>query len=100
MPLLADAEPGEGFAALAAELARVLFFRGDERAQQRVDQAIDVAERLWLPHTLSMALNTAGLIASVGGRPEYGSRADRAFPPDRARERPAEPGAARIQQPD
>ncbi len=73
LALLADAEPSEGLAALAAELGRVLFFRGDlERAQRRVDQAIDVAERLWLPYTLSVALNTAGLIASVGGRPEYG----------------------------
>jgi tetratricopeptide (TPR) repeat protein len=51
----------------------VAFFRGDlPTAQRRVDQAIDVSERLWLPYTLSMALNTAGLISSVRGRPEYG----------------------------
>src|SRR5262249_55560935 len=71
--VLADGEPSEGLGDLAAELARTLFFRGDlEAAQERVDLAIDIAERLRLPSTLSMALNTAGLIASVRGRPEVG----------------------------
>ena len=71
--VLLEGEPGQGLADVAAELARALFFRGDlETAQQRVDQAIDIAERLWLPSTLSLALNTAGLIAAVRGRPEYG----------------------------
>jgi class 3 adenylate cyclase/tetratricopeptide (TPR) repeat protein len=70
---LAGAEPDEGVAALAAELARAYFFRGDlEAAQERVEQAIDLAEELWVPEVLSNALNTAGLIAGFRGRPEYG----------------------------
>jgi tetratricopeptide (TPR) repeat protein len=58
---------------VAAELARVNFFRGErEAAEERVMLAIDVAERLWLPEWLSQALNTAGLIAIEAGRWEYG----------------------------
>ena len=70
---LGETEAGEGYATVAAELARALFFRGDfDQAEHWVEQAIDTAEQLWLPFTLAMALNTAGLIASVRGRPEYG----------------------------
>ncbi|MGE5272346.1 MAG: ATP-binding protein [Verrucomicrobiota bacterium] len=63
----------EGFAAVAAELAREQFFMDDlDDAQERVDAALDVAERLWLPDILSQALNTAGLIAAQRGRWEQG----------------------------
>ena len=70
---LAGAEPDEGIAALNAELARAYFFRGNlEAAQERVEQAIGLAEELWVPEVLSTALNTAGLLAAFRGRPEYG----------------------------
>ena len=49
------------------------FFMGDlESAQPTVDAALEAAERLWLPETLSQALNTAGLISAVRGRWEQG----------------------------
>jgi class 3 adenylate cyclase/tetratricopeptide (TPR) repeat protein len=70
--VLAGGEEDEGLAAVAAELARICFFRGDlELAEERVMLAIDVAERLWLPEWLSHALNTAGLIALQKRRWEY-----------------------------
>jgi tetratricopeptide (TPR) repeat protein len=66
-------EPDEGFAALAAELARLHFFLGDfELAQERCEAALEVAERLWLPETLSQALNTMGLIVAAPGGWERG----------------------------
>src|SRR3954469_10907738 len=71
--VLAEAEPDEGFAAVAAELARAQFFMGDlDAAQVTVDAALDAAERLWLPETLSQGLNTAGLIIAGQGRWEQG----------------------------
>jgi len=71
--VLRDAEPDEGFAAVAAEYARFLFFTNDlDRAQETVDAALEVAERLWIPETLSQSLNTAGLIVARRGRWEQG----------------------------
>ncbi|HZT45371.1 MAG TPA: adenylate/guanylate cyclase domain-containing protein, partial [Gaiellaceae bacterium] len=71
--VLSTGERDEGLAAVAAELGRVNFFRGDRAAaQERVALAIDVAEQLWLPETLSQSLNTAGLIAADQSRWEYG----------------------------
>jgi class 3 adenylate cyclase/predicted ATPase len=71
--VLAEAEPDEGVAAVAAELARIQFFTGDlEAAQNMVDAALEAAERLWLPETLSQGLNTAGLIIAAQGRWEQG----------------------------
>jgi class 3 adenylate cyclase/tetratricopeptide (TPR) repeat protein len=71
--VLAAGEQDEGLAAVAAELARLGYFRGElELAEERVLLAIDIAQRLWLPETLSHALNTAGLIAGEKGRVEYG----------------------------
>jgi class 3 adenylate cyclase/tetratricopeptide (TPR) repeat protein len=70
---LAGGVRDDGFAAVAAELAREQFFMGDlEDAQEKVDAALDVAERSWLPDLLSQALNTAGLIAAQRGRWEQG----------------------------
>ena len=61
--VLAEGEHDEGFAAVAAEFARAQFFRGDRAgAQVTIDAALEAAERLWLPETLSQGLNTAGLI--------------------------------------
>jgi class 3 adenylate cyclase len=71
--VLRDAEPDEGFAAVAAEYARFQFFATDlDGAQETVDAALEVAERLWIPETLSQALNTAGLIVARRGRWEQG----------------------------
>jgi tetratricopeptide (TPR) repeat protein len=71
--VLAEAERDEGFAAVAAELARMQFFMGDlEAAQTTIDAALEAAEQLWLPETLSQGLNTAGLIITGAGRWEQG----------------------------
>jgi class 3 adenylate cyclase/predicted ATPase len=71
--VLAEAEPDEGFAVVAAELARIHFFTGDlEVAQSTIDSALEAAERLWLPETISQGLNTAGLIIAMRGRWEQG----------------------------
>jgi class 3 adenylate cyclase/tetratricopeptide (TPR) repeat protein len=71
--VLAGGARDDGFAAVAAELAREQFFMGDlDDAQETVDAALDVAEQLWLPDLLSQALNTAGLIAAQRGRLEQG----------------------------
>jgi tetratricopeptide (TPR) repeat protein len=49
------------------------FFMGDlEAAQITIDAALEAAEQLWLPETLSQGLNTAGLIISQAGRWEQG----------------------------
>jgi class 3 adenylate cyclase/tetratricopeptide (TPR) repeat protein len=71
--MLAGGARDDGFAAVAAELAREQFFMGAlDDAQETVDAALDVAEQLWLPDLLSQALNTAGLIAAQRGRLEQG----------------------------
>ena len=71
--VLVEGEPDEGFAAVAAELARAHFFMGDyEAAQRTIDTALEAAERLWLPETLSQGLNTAGLVVAGVGRWEQG----------------------------
>jgi class 3 adenylate cyclase/tetratricopeptide (TPR) repeat protein len=71
--VLVQGEADEGFAAVAAELARAQFFMGDlESAQRTVDAALEAAERLWLPETISQGLNTAGLIIAGRGRWEQG----------------------------
>jgi class 3 adenylate cyclase/tetratricopeptide (TPR) repeat protein len=71
--VLVGEEPDEGFAALAAELGRLHFFLGDlNRAYDRCEVALDAAEQLWIPETLSQALNTMGLIVSARGRWEQG----------------------------
>ena len=64
---LGDDEPDADMASLAAELARIHFFAGDrDRALQRVELAIDIAEGQRLPRVLAGALNTKALIL---GRP-------------------------------
>ena len=70
--VLSEGEQDEGLAAVAAELGRLYFFRGDlDAAEDRVLLAVDIGERLWLPEWLSQALNTAGLVAGARGRWEY-----------------------------
>jgi class 3 adenylate cyclase/tetratricopeptide (TPR) repeat protein len=65
--VLASDEPDADVATLAAELARAHWFAGNpELAQERVEAALDIAERLQLPAVIASALNTKALI--VGRR--------------------------------
>ncbi|MDP9340819.1 MAG: AAA family ATPase [Actinomycetota bacterium] len=69
--VLAGEEPDEDLAVLAAQLARFHFFNGNlERSVERVEFALEMAEALWLPETLSQALNTKALVLSARGRLE------------------------------
>jgi tetratricopeptide (TPR) repeat protein len=69
--ILKNDEPDEDLAVLAAQLGRLHFFAGHlEEAAEAIELALDVAESLWLPETISEALDTKGLIASAHGRPE------------------------------
>jgi tetratricopeptide (TPR) repeat protein len=69
--ILKNDEPDEDLAMLAAQLGRLHFFAGHlEEASDAIELALGVAESLWLPETISEAMNTKGLIASARGRPE------------------------------
>ena len=53
----------EAFARLAAQLGRLYFFKGDaDTASERIETALDVAERLRLPEIISEALNTKAIV--------------------------------------
>jgi len=69
--VLVEDEPDADLAMLAAQLGRLLYFTGDvEHATQRIDDALRMAERLWLPEALSQSLNTKSLILDAQGRHE------------------------------
>jgi class 3 adenylate cyclase/tetratricopeptide (TPR) repeat protein len=69
--VLAQDEPDEDLGALAAELARVQFFRGNGAESARwVEAALEIGEQLALPQLLSEALNTKHLVLAGSGRPE------------------------------
>ncbi len=69
LSVLEAGEPGPEFAAVAAELGRIVYFLGDhQRATECVERALDVAERLNLPEPLSQALNTKALLLKARGR--------------------------------
>jgi len=71
--VLSSGEPNEDLATLAAQIGRLHFFMGDmERSVQRLDFALTIAERLFLPEVLSHALNTKSLVLTVQGRMEEG----------------------------
>ena len=75
---------------LAAQLGRIQFFEGPPRRSGRGDRVSRSTSRksLWLPETISEAMNTQGLIAGVlDGRPEESLALIRAEPRGRARER-------------
>jgi tetratricopeptide (TPR) repeat protein len=71
---LSREERDEDFATLAAQLGRIHFFAGHAPvALERIEQALDVAEALWLPEILSQALNTKAVIYySAHGRRREG----------------------------
>jgi class 3 adenylate cyclase/predicted ATPase len=63
LEILASDEPDEDVARLAAEVARLHFFRGEiEEAMRRVEQALTIAESQSLPVVLTQALNTKSLL--------------------------------------
>jgi class 3 adenylate cyclase/tetratricopeptide (TPR) repeat protein len=67
--VLADEEPDADLAQLAAQLGRFSFFFGDtERAMERIERALEIAEALDIPEVLSEALNTKSLILNTFGR--------------------------------
>jgi class 3 adenylate cyclase/tetratricopeptide (TPR) repeat protein len=71
--VLREDEADADFAMLAHQLARLEFFMGDlASAQEHCGLALDIAERLWLPHVLAHALNTKGLILIRSNHREEG----------------------------
>ena len=67
--VLSKEEPDADLAALAAQLARFMFFSGEHAlAFDRVDTALALAEAFLLPEVLSQALNTKGILLSAHGR--------------------------------
>jgi tetratricopeptide (TPR) repeat protein len=69
--VLANDEPDEAVATVAAQLGRIHYFAGHlDQAYERVDFALDIAEALSLPEVLSQALNTKNLVMSSRGRYE------------------------------
>jgi len=68
---LADEEPDENLAMLAAELGRQHFFLGEiDVAAERIEVALEIAEKLELWETVAEAINTKGFAAVFRGRPE------------------------------
>ena len=64
-------EPDEGLALLAAGLANNYWFSGDlERAAERADLALDIAEALGFPEGVARALQAKSGIAESRGHPE------------------------------
>ena len=73
--VLSKDEPDEALASLAAQLGRFLFFVGEpDRSAERLERALEMAESLWLPEVLSMALNSKGalIFMSAKARPREG----------------------------
>jgi class 3 adenylate cyclase/tetratricopeptide (TPR) repeat protein len=62
--VLAGDSPDEDLATLAVRLGSLLYFKGDtETAAGRIEAALDIAEKLGLPETLSQALNVKAMLA-------------------------------------
>ena len=69
--VLSEDEPDEDLATLAAQLGRAHFFRGEfDLSAARLDEALDIAERMVLPEVTAQALNSKSLIASDRSRPQ------------------------------
>jgi ATP/maltotriose-dependent transcriptional regulator MalT len=67
--VLAEDEPDEALAALAAQLGRFMFFAGEvDVARARIETALDLAEALLLPEVFSQALNTKAIMLSAENR--------------------------------
>jgi class 3 adenylate cyclase/tetratricopeptide (TPR) repeat protein len=69
--VLADDEPDEDLADLAAELGRLRFFLGElDAAAVKVDRALEIAEAQGFPRVLAEGLNTKHLVLDAAGRCE------------------------------
>jgi tetratricopeptide (TPR) repeat protein len=69
--VLSSEKADADFAFLAAQLARLHFFKGDlEVATERLETALEVAEAFALPQVIAEALNTASVVAINKNRPE------------------------------
>ena len=67
--VLSEEEPDADLAALAAQIARFMVFAGQsDLALERVERALEIAERLYLPETIAQALNTKGIALFTRGR--------------------------------
>ena len=67
--VLSEEDPDADLAALAAQIGRFRFFAGQgDLALERLERALEIAELLLLPETLSEALNTKGVILATRGR--------------------------------
>ena len=63
LEVLSQDEPDENIARMAAEAGRVHHFQGDnETARERIELALQIAERENYPRVLSDALNTKGIV--------------------------------------
>jgi class 3 adenylate cyclase/tetratricopeptide (TPR) repeat protein len=72
--VLSREEPDADLAALAAQIGRFSFFAGrHDIALERTEAALELAEALALPETLSQALNTKSLCFVAQGRMSEGS---------------------------
>ena len=64
-------DPDADVAALAAQIGRLYIFKGElEPAADRLETALELAESLWLPEVLAMALNGKAVIATTHSRLE------------------------------
>jgi len=69
--ILSKYPPGLDLAEAAGEVARLAYFLGrTDQALEFVERALPIAEELFLPEILSMALNTKSLIIRTEGRPQ------------------------------
>jgi class 3 adenylate cyclase/tetratricopeptide (TPR) repeat protein len=67
--VLSDEEPDADLAALAAQIGRFMYFAGQgDLAFARVDRALEIAEMLSVPETISQALNTKSVVLGSRGR--------------------------------
>jgi class 3 adenylate cyclase/tetratricopeptide (TPR) repeat protein len=63
--VLANDPPDEDLATLAVRLGSLLHFKGDAKTgAERTETALDIAEKLGLPETLSQALNVKAMFAT------------------------------------
>jgi len=69
LELLGSGEPDESMAALSGTLGTMLFFAGEvDSAGERVEDALEIAEVLWLPEILAAQLITKSFVLDVRGR--------------------------------
>ena len=69
--ILSKYPPGPDLAEAAAEIARLSYFLGrTDQALEFVERALPIAEMLFLPEILSMAMNTKSLLLRTQGRPQ------------------------------